>query len=236
MKSLTLALAALFSFTSLANTTFFDISCSTPNLHYVNSFEFEGTIEAQSDEGSLRIYSIRPELTVRKRGFNGQNEEVKLPWMSGVAKVIDSQLTKKPYTNIKLFSSNKKTFLNLNVDFPNAFSSSLRVEDGTTYKSTCRLTEQKTCLIPNSIFNLLESDQFEIEELGVTERYLSSFEAVVPVKKVKATHLATQKVVFAYYTFQDEIDGGNTYGEIVDSNDSLVATIEDSDVYNCSLF
>ncbi len=232
-----LILTAILCFSAHANTTFFDLTCSHPGLHYVNSFNFEGTIEAEmNNEGSLRVYRVRPEVTVRKSGFNSEEETIKLPWMSGEAKVIDSDLTLKPFTNILLRSRENKVLLNLNLDYPAVFSSTLRLEDGMTYKSTCQLKEKKTCLIPSSIYSLRNSEDFKLEKLGVVERFLPSFERVVPTEKLKATHKMKGIVLFAYYTFQDEVDGGNTYGEITNESGEVIATITDGDIYECPLY
>lgn len=235
MKSL--IFAALLSIPAFGATTTFDISCTTPGLHYLNSFSFEGSIEATETETGWKIYSTRPSMTVRRAGFETETEEVTLPSMKGDIKKIDNRnLTKRPFYNVKLTAFDKSAFVNLNLNYPNPLSSFIRLANGHTFKATCKLQNSKTCLLKDTLYGILGSDKYETEELGVVEKYLESFETVVPTQKVKITIKSKGIVLYAFYTFQDEVDGGNTYGVIERENGDVAATIADSDIYDCNVY
>ncbi len=139
MKALFL-LISLLTISTHAQTTL-NITCTNPNLPYISAFsltaDFEGTATENDNQWLVRMDEL--EVTMRVRGNDSQTVERELPQLKGSMVRIDSDLTKKPYYSIKLFSQDKKVFVNINADYPNPLSSRIRLENGQVFKATCRL-------------------------------------------------------------------------------------------------
>lgn len=233
MKALIILITAM-SFNTYAATLKY--TCEAPNLSYLNRFDAEGTLEVYEDkkEGEYKVYYTSLKITATKAGNNEEAKELTLKGLTGSLIKVDSQFTKNPYYSLKLQDKSKKVLTLLNIDYPTKLSSKIRTSDGRLYKSTCKLKYLRTCAFGAAYRDVFEDQTLRVEKLGEVEKYLESFEAVVNTQKAKIT-LTDNSVYNMYYTFQDEVDGGNTYGVIEDSLGKVVATIEDSDIYNCKV-
>jgi len=233
MKALIILISAM-SLNSFAATLKY--SCKAPDLSYVNRFDAEGTLEVYEDEkeDEYKVYYTSLKITATKAGNNQEPKELNLMGLTGSLTKVDSQFTKKPYYGLKLQDKSKKVLALLNLDYPSKLSSRIRTADGRLYKSTCRLQYLKTCAFGEVYRDVFEDSSIKAERLGEVEKYLESFEAIVNTQKTKIT-LAGGNEYSMFNTFQDEVDGGNTYGVIEDSLGKVVATIEDSDLSNCKV-
>lgn len=215
-----------------------DVKCTSPELNYLNRFTLEQSFEAwqsDEDENVWKIYSATLKPVLRKAGNSSQNVEAALK-VSGTLTKVESQMTKEPYYSLKLQSRDKKVLAYLNLDYPSNLSSRIRSQEGRLYKAKCKLQGLKSCLFGDSLYDILESEDFTKTEAGEESKVIPGFDSDdqgVNTKKVILTH-KSGKTFTAWYTFQDEVDGGNTYGVIENKDGTLAATIGDGDIYDCA--
>ncbi len=242
-KTLAIFITSLLLSTSYASVTF-DIECSAPDLNYLNRFELKQTIVAyESDQEesistyeaeNYKVYSTTLRPTVIKAGNNPQSTQVNLN-LSGTIKKIVGPFTKEPFYAVKLKDREKTVLAQLNLNYPGALTSSIKTEDGRLYKAKCTMNKVKACVFGNALYKTLENKDFTVLELGQEKKVIPGFDEdniAVNTKKVSLTYKDGRKFM-AWYTFQDEVDGGNTYGVIEDLKGNAVATIADSDIYEC---
>jgi hypothetical protein len=237
MKLIHLALL-LMSSQSFA-TTVLKVKCTALDLPYINRFSLEESFEVypsttNKDEWNLIGANINIEAT--RSGNTSEPKNSSLKKLRGTLKKIEGQFTKLPYYNLKLKSSDKLVLVNLNVDYPAKLSSSIRTADKYLYKSTCKLVEFKQCLFHGSFYEILEEPKIVKVELGEELKVIPDFSDenfAVNTKKVSLTYPNGQ-TFNAWYTFEDDVDGGNTYGVIETLEGKVAATINDSDINNCS--
>jgi hypothetical protein len=224
----------------------FDIECSAPNLNYLNRFELKQTLVAYEnhqddslspfEKESYRVYSTTLKTKLTKAGNNGETSQEELK-LSGTIKKIVSPFTKEPFYAVKLKDGAQEVLAQLNFNYPGALTSSIKTADGRLYKAQCKLTVIKGCLFGDALYQTLENRNFTVVELGQELKVIPDFDEegqAVNTKKVTRTYKDGHEFS-AWYTFQDEVDGGNTYGVIEDLAGNIVATIADSDIYDCQV-
>ena len=128
------ALAILISLPVFAKTV--DVECVMKEQAYRNQF----AIEFSFDDAATTFEDKAFDFKVRKNtGRDAQTTELNLV-RSGTIKAIPAgELTRKPY--VLLTSIDKEadvTYMNLVVDFPQNFTSTLRFKDGWTFAGTCK--------------------------------------------------------------------------------------------------
>lgn len=213
----------------------FNIKCSAPDLNYLNRFTIEQELKAyENSNGDFKVFGAELNPSLTKAGNEAQTLQTSAI-LSGTIIKVESRFTKKPFYSVKLTNATKETTALLNLDYPGALSSSFRDRDGRVYKSKCILKRLESCLFGETIHQTLNTSDFTVVNLGQELKIIPDFsEDDIPVntKKVSLTHKNGGKFI-AWYTFQDEVDGGNTFGVIEDMSGNAVATIADSDIYSC---
>ncbi len=133
MKSLLFTVLALLSINAFAD---FSVECKTTELVYQNTFSLEGLVYV--DEQGISVADlavvtkssgnvpVRNEYTLNGRGFT---------------KVLAAgTLAKEEVTHSQFVKLNDEVvYLSLAAGMPGNYSSSLRLKDGTTFKSKCVL-------------------------------------------------------------------------------------------------
>lgn len=107
------------------------------DIHYQNQFSLEG--KAITD-GAKTFENVEFDFTVRKAGFNSQNERLVVT-RDGEVKYFEAGTYHNTKRSIGLISAVKGDAveaIQLFVDFAGAFHSKIRLLDGTTYYSTCK--------------------------------------------------------------------------------------------------
>lgn len=222
------------------------VKCEAPDIHYIYRFTLDQTItsawqeEAQDEESedTYSIYVNKLKVTATKAGFEAKPQNLELKGLRGELKKVESSYTQKPYYNLKLQSKDKQTYVQLNLDYPSKLSSFVKTADGFKYKATCKLEEFKGCIFGDSLNDTLDNSAVSKTELGDELKVIPGFNddnSAVNTKKVKFTFSDSSEFV-AWYTYQDEVDGGNTYGTIENLKGEQVAEIGDGDIYECKLF
>lgn len=239
-KTAQLAFAVIALLPMTAKAASLEIKCDSPDLNYIYRFSMDQTLPTYTDSenpGSYGVYYKTLKIQARKAGTESKVEEIELKGLRGTLTKVENSFTKKPYYNLKLQSKDKKTFAQLNLDYPSKLSSFIKTEEGFKYKATCKLVSFKGCAFGDSIFEANENPNISKEELGTELKIIPGFnEDSTPVntKKVQMTLKSGQSYT-AWYTYQDEVDGGNTYGTIEDASGNQVAEIADSDIYGCTV-
>lgn len=232
-----LALVALLTVGAQANETL-KFKCEAPELNYIYRFSMEKTLEiytSEEDENVANLWGVKLDVTARKAGNASQEEKLELPKLNGKLTKVEGPVTKDPFWNLKLMSKDKKVLVNLNLNYPTKLSSFVRTAEGAKYKATCKIVSYESCIFGGSLFDTLENDQVSKEELGTELKVIPDFNEdseAVNTKKVNFT-FKDGSTYTAWYTFEDEVDGGNTYGVIEDQSGAVAATIGDGDIYDC---
>lgn len=111
------------------------VECTAPDFIQHNRFSLEATFEFDEENGTIEERNVSFTATIR--GNDKVTQEVEAT-VSGQIRFFDDQdLTKYPFANIKLVSADKKTFINLNPDFPGKLSSKIRTTTGMVFRSQC---------------------------------------------------------------------------------------------------
>jgi hypothetical protein len=217
------------------------VKCEAPDLHYVYRFEMEQSFanawQDEENNDAHNLYVSKLNLTATKAGHEAKAQDITLKGLRGKLTKVNSSFTPKPYYNLKLQSKDKQTFIQLNLDYPSKLSSFVKTADGFKYKATCKLEEFKGCIFGDSLHDTLDNEKVAKEELGDELKVIPGFNEdnnPVNTKKVKFT-FSDKSQFIAWYTYQDEVDGGNTYGTIEDLSGKEVAEIGDGDIYKCTL-
>jgi hypothetical protein len=223
------------AFNSAAETTI-SYECVAPELDYVSRFSMSGTIvtgDLNQDSPTSWISRQTISGTFTKRGTNQESEQLSFN-LSGKATRVASASTLNPFINLKLKNKDQTQLIHLNLNYPTKLSSTVKTEEGYLYKSTCKITTIEKCAFGNDYFDALENPAIKNQDLGVVKKEMEAFGGIVPVQKTKVT-LQDGRIFFFYYTFDDSIDGGNTYGQVEDSSGAVVTVIEDSSLYQCKI-
>ncbi|MCP4915142.1 MAG: hypothetical protein GY909_18630 [Oligoflexia bacterium] len=249
MKKLLSAIILLVSGSIMANTTM-EIQCNALDLPYKNRFNLEGSIEiyrdvrnVESTRFSATVFSIE----TTNAGYNSVKKTFKKAVKGTLKHFPAGQFTKNEFFTVRgLPKDNEGTYINLALDYPGKFSSTIRTEDGREYKSQCKLIAEKTCLFGDTLGELEDSEKFNSKQLSdiftqsrvyegtKDESYDEGFKP--EVARTVYTEKTSGREFTVYYTFDDQWDGGNTIGWIEDAKGNKVASIGDSDIYACKAF
>lgn len=237
MKLIKLALILLS--TQTFATSVVKIKCTGPELTYVNRFSLEQNIElfSSQNDDEWNLYSTQIDFDATRAGTNSEVKNKTLKSLRGTLKKINGNFTKEPFYNLKLKNKDNSILINLNLNYPGKLTSKIRTADGYLYKSTCELVGFKQCLFEGSIVDTFEASGVTKVEFGEELKVIPNFnEDNTPVntKKVSLTY-PNGVIYYVWYTFEDDVDGGNTYGVFEDSNGLVVATVNDSDINNCTV-
>jgi hypothetical protein len=221
---------------SAAADTTIKYKCNAPELDYVNRFEMSGTIvtgdvDADNPTSWVSAQTFTGAFTKSGTDQMAQRRSFKL---SGRITRVASANTMKPFLNLKLKNKEKTQLIQLNLNYPNKLSSSVKTDEGRLFKSTCKIVSIETCAFGNDYFDALENPAIKKTDLGIVKKEIQAFGETVPVQKTKVT-LTNGESYLMFYTFDDSVDGGNTYGQIEDMSGNIVSRIEDSDLYQCKV-
>ena len=128
------AIAILFSLPVFAKTV--DVECVMKEQAYRNQF----SISFSFDDEATTFEDQSFDFKVRKNtGRDAQTTDLNLV-RSGTIKVFPGgDLTRNPYTILPSIDKDADVpYMNLAVDFPQNFTSTLRFKDGWTFAGTCK--------------------------------------------------------------------------------------------------
>lgn len=250
MKFTLSLLALIASFSSFSSTTF-KIQCSEMDYPFVSRFNLNTEITVYSElreNGKASFYNDTLNFSLTDRGVNGNtSEKFEISSTGRVNYFAPGVLAKDEVIQISALAKNSEGyFINLLLNYPTKNSSTIRTTDGKVYQSNCTVVTEKSCIFGDDLNDLETSSSFTSKELGdffVDSRvyegtsdadYDADFKP--EVAKVLFTHKDSKREFTAFYTFEDQYDGGNTIGWIEDSYGNKVASISDSDIYNCKAF
>ncbi|MCO4793474.1 MAG: hypothetical protein KC493_07175 [Bacteriovoracaceae bacterium] len=143
MKSL-ICLSAFFIL-QMSNAMALDITCEGPNLHYVNQFDMQTSIDINVEELTeevVKLEGVDLLMTVRNSGYNSQSETVQLEDLNlSVKKVNRPDVFGKEFVHLT-FKSRKdikpKVYGNVLIGYPGILSSFIRIGGLRQYKSSCK--------------------------------------------------------------------------------------------------
>lgn len=134
-----LALISLASFSVMAES--FSIVCHAPDTQTLNRFEGQGVVEAdKKEDGSFDVKSAKFKFTITPAGFTAESKEVEASGMLSKFRYVESEFTAKPFyqlTMIKNSESSEIASINILTDYPGALDSSIRLQNGMTFKASC---------------------------------------------------------------------------------------------------
>ena len=250
MKSIVVLLAVVASLNSFAKTTI-KIQCQEMDYPFVNRFSLNAELEVSTTLRSLgvaRFYNQSLTMSLTNRGVDGTTSETIEVNSRGKVKYFGPGTLSN--NEVILIQSTAKDsegyFINLLLDHPTKNSSQIRTTDGKVYKSNCTIVSERSCVFGETLRELKNSKEFTSKVLGdffVASRIYedtidaeSDIDFKPEVRKMEFTHTATQRTFTAFYTFEDEWDGGNTIGWIEDSYGNKVSSISDSDLLDCKAY
>lgn len=246
MKSFLTLLLVITSFNTLATTL--KIECKEMDYPFVSRFNLTAELEVSSafrSVGTIKFYNQSLNFKLTDRGIDGQqSQNVEVNSRGRVSYIPAGQLAKNEIIHIQSTSSEAEGyFVNLLLNYPTKNSSQIRTNDGKVYKSNCTIVSERTCILGDTIQELEKSNEFTSITIGdffiqsriyedtIDSEYDNDF--VPLVRKVEYTHKKSLRVFTAYKTFEDEYDGGNTIGWVENEFGNKVASISDSDLYDC---
>lgn len=140
MKSF-LAVVLFLSAQAMAAPQSFEFKCEGPNLHYINQFEMQMTLDF--DEELLEDVSI--EATIKQAGFETEVESIEATDLTAKLVRVDNQdVFGKVFYMIHLRSkkdAEEKFYGNIVLGYPGLLTSYIRLEGLRQYKSTCKIVE-----------------------------------------------------------------------------------------------
>jgi hypothetical protein len=249
MKSLMTLLLVVTSFNTLATTI--KIECKEMDYPFVSRFNLTTELEVSSafrSVGAMKFYNQSLNFNLTDRGIDGnQSQNIEVTSRGKVKYFAPGVLAKNEVIQIQSNATESQGyFVNLLLNYPTKNSSQIRTTDGKVYKSNCAIVSEKTCILGDSIHELKDSNKFTSKTIGdffVQSRiYEGTIDAeydlgFIPlVRKVEFTHKNSLRVFTAFYTFEDEYDGGNTIGWVENEFKEKVSSISDSDIYDCKAF
>ena len=130
-----------------ANVMALDITCEGPNLHYINQFDLETSVDFDQEdqvllsEEGLKLEGVELTAYVTNAGFEESESKLELKNLDLTVKIIDKQILGKAFYLLR-FTSKKdveeKVFVNMTVGYPGLLTSYIRLGNLKMYKSTCK--------------------------------------------------------------------------------------------------
>jgi hypothetical protein len=250
MKFTLSLLALIASFNSFATTTF-KIQCQEMDYPFVNRFNLNTELTVGSnlrENGAANFWYETINFNLTDRGVDGNTSENFEVTSTGTVKYFAPGVLAKDEV-IQVRSAAKDSegyFINLLLNYPTKNASTIRTADGKAYKANCTIVSENACIFGDSLGDIEESTGFSSQDLGdffVQSRiYEGTADADYDVdfkpevSKVLFTHKESNRKFTAFYTFDDQWDGGNTIGWIEDNYGNKVASIGDGDIYDCKAF
>lgn len=143
MKLISILLMMIFS----ANVMALDITCEGPNLHYINQFDLETSVDFDQEdqvllsEEGLKLEGVELTAYVTNAGFEESESKLELKNLDLTVKIIDKPILGKAFYLLR-FTSKKdveeKVFVNMTVGYPGLLTSYIRLGNLKMYKSTCK--------------------------------------------------------------------------------------------------
>lgn len=146
MKSI--LFAALFTIALITNSMALDITCQGPNLHYVNQFDLQTTVDFDREDESLfseeglKLEGQNLTAYVTNAGFEQTEGELELKDLDLTVKFVDRpDVFGKPFYHLTFLSkkdAEQKVHVNMTVGYPGIMTSYIRLDNLRMYKSTCK--------------------------------------------------------------------------------------------------
>lgn len=125
---LSLLFIASFSFADS-----FDFKCVGPDQVYLNSFSMQGFTETQDDD---LIFNVQ----FRENGYAGESYEINQVMRKAKHSMITDPISGNNIGK-RILSIDKESeivYINIILDYPGQLTSTIRLQSGRTFKSTCK--------------------------------------------------------------------------------------------------
>lgn len=233
MKKVIFSAILLIQLSCFAETTL-HYNCSAPMIEDQNTFTMTSSLSLKNfSPDSPTSWILKQDITGLFLQESAQNSPQELHFnVAGTAKKVMTD--GKKLLKLALRNRLKGQFIQLNLNDSNKLSSSIEIENGTVYKSSCKVLSIETCSFGSDYFDILNNPRINTQELGVIKKRMKAFDETIPVRKVRVILDETQSFLM-FYTFNYAVDGGSTFGQIEDDEGRIVAKIQNSMLYQCNV-
>ncbi len=132
-------LVALFALSTFAaHAADVQIKCEMRDVAYVSQFNLELSVDAEADV----LSDVGLDLELRSAGTARDTRSLSITREFTLRQFPAGELSLKPFFVMTSVGRNlEPVYVNLAVNYPQAFSSQIRFADGTTFFSTCKTVE-----------------------------------------------------------------------------------------------